>query len=68
MSDVPFYRKLPARRCRPFVEGTDPESARFSKEYPDFVEVPSHIKRDGRMVPNPEFEAAQFEFAYAFKK
>lgn len=60
-----FFRNIPARRMRKFREGVDKESDRFSEAYPDFVEVPSHIQDgDGGIVPNPEYQTAEFEEGY----
>lgn len=59
-----FFRVVPARRMRKFRDG-DKESDRFSKAYPDFVEVHSHIfGPDGGIIPNPEYDTAPFEEGY----
>jgi hypothetical protein len=38
MEEVPTFNKLPPRRFRMFIEGTDRESDRIHA-YPDFIEV-----------------------------
>lgn len=64
--EIKTYQKLPPRRCRKFVDGVDKESDRFSREYPDFVEVPMHILKDGAMILNPDYESADFEQGFIF--
>jgi len=55
----------PRRRFRAFRPGEDKESDRWCAAYHDYVEVFSH-KKDGKggIVPNPEFETADFELTY----
>lgn len=59
-----FFRVVQPRRFRPFKIGKDSEDMRFSIHWPDVVEVPSHIMNNSGLVPNPDYEAAQFEEGY----